>query len=277
MIRISLLSVAVLVGVVGCGKIDQPSSDSSVVVEPTVPAYNCKYDTPTNSYGCYSSSVVFHNETVVKGLWSVYTQSNSNRTDGVVFYDRYLYGFDFFEDGSAGKQLQTDGYTYYREWGVNDEGSSITVSTDGTYAYKATFSSDQQCFEVANGGDTLKFCHESYENSGANLSPTGLYYGAAVRFGNRTDYNFLVPGNWSISGYGDNNAPEVALQLDENGTVASGGEWGVSGDGKLMEIDGVRYLVYQYLEPLSDQCIAVFELYGGGAVASDKWKLCKKK
>lgn len=274
MIRTSLLGIVTAAVVIGCGPVEQ-TSDNSTVVEQTNPAYNCRNDTPTNAYGCYSSSVVFHNETIVEGLWSVYTQSNTNRTDNQVFYDRYLYGFDFAADGSAGKQQQTDGYTNYRQWGVDDGGTAITASDDGTYTYQATFTSDQKCFEVSNNGDTLKFCHESYENSGASLSATGLYYGSSVRFGNRTDYNFLVPGTWTISGYGDNSASAETVRLDDNGTVESGGEWGVSGDGKLMEIDGVRYLVYQYLEPKSAQCIAVFEL-AGGVSTSVKWTLCKE-
>ena len=275
MIRTFVLGIAVLAVLAGCRTIDQ-TSDNNTIVEPTPTTFNCKYDTATNSYGCYSSSVVFHNETVVDGLWSVYAQSNTNRTDNQVFYDRYLNGYDFYSDGSGGKQQQTDGYNVARDWGVNDSGSELTVSNDGTFTYSATFLSDTKCFEVTNNGDKLKLCHETYQNSGATASAdAGYYYGTDVKFGNRTDYNYLVPGTWSLSGYGDNTASEALMTLDANGTIQGGGMWAVSGDGKLMDINGTRYLVYQYLEPTAAQCIAVFEMAYGTA-SSTKWTLCKE-
>lgn len=259
----------------GCGKIDDniQDQDNNTIVENKPSAYNCLSDTPTNSYGCYDTDVLFNGEKVTKGVWSVYTQSNTNRIDGQDFYDRYQYGFDFSGDGSAYKQEQTNGYIFYKIWGVNDTGKEITVSEDGAYAYQETFSG-QNCFKVTNNGDTLKLCHESFVDQ--SFENAAGYYGPDVRFGNLKNYNFAADGNWTISGYGDNNsAAAVAVTLDANGSTSNGGEWGVSADGKVMEIDGVRYLVYQYLEPQAHQCIAVFELYGN-TISSMQWKLCKQ-
>jgi len=272
MIRTFAFTAVSLLLLSGCGKIDTSTTqDNNTIEEPTTPAYNCKNTTPTNSYGCYDSTVLFHGETVTDGIWSIYTQSNTNRTDGVTFYDRYQYGFDFSGDGSASKQQKTDGYVYYREWGINDGGTALTLSEDGTYTYVAVFSG-QNCFQVTNGGSTLKMCHESFVDQ--SQSNAAGYYGTGVAFGNRADYDFTAVGSWSIAGYGDNTVPAATVVLDANGTTSNAQEWGVSADGKVMEIDGVRYLVYQYLDTPDNNCIATFEL-AGGVITPTTWKLCK--
>lgn len=267
------LSLAALVAISGCGRVEE-GSDSNTVDEPTVPAYNCQATSPTNSYGdCYGESVsIFNGEKVVEGIWSLYSQSNTNRTDGTVFYDRYQYGYELADDGSGGKQNKSDGYTLYREWGVDDEGTALTLSSDGSFTYQSSFVG-QDCYAVSNNGDTLKMCHESYVD--LSQSNNAGYFGSGVKFGNLNNYNFDVVGSWSIAGYGDNSAGSTTVTLDVNGTTSNAGEWGVSADGKVMEIDGTRYLAYQYLEPLSSKCIAVFEL-SGGIVTSLKWQLCKQ-
>lgn len=263
------LSAIVILG--GCGRV-KDASDDNTVEEPTVAAYNCKSYSPTNGYGdCYGSDVLFHSKKVTEGIWSLYSQSNTNRTDGTTFYDRYQYGFEFATDGSAGKQNKTDGYTLYREWGINDEGSVVTLSNEGSYTYEASFSG-QDCFVVGNNSEKLKMCHESYVDR--TQSNAAGYYGSGVQFGNLNEYNFYAVGTWSISGYGENGAGITSVTLDANGSTSGGGEWGVSADGKVMEIDGVRYLAYQYLEPFSNRCIAVFAMVGG-ITTSVKWQLCK--
>jgi hypothetical protein len=274
MFKIMFFILWALIILAGC-RIDEQTQDNVTHDEPTLPAYNCTNDTPTNDYGCYSNDVLFHNEVVVDGIWSIYTQSNTNRTDGVIFYDRYQYGYEFEGNyGTAGKQEKTDGYTLDREWGVNDAGDEIAVgshsgSDEGSYTdTKEVFSDD--CLKVINNSVTLKMCHEDFVDT-SYANSTG-YYGENVRFGNRTDYNFIAVGSWTISGY--DATPAVPVTLDANGITGSGGEWGVSADGKVIGIDGVRYLVYQYLDVPEDNCIAVFEL-SDGVTTSVKWKLCK--
>ena len=270
---LALLFTAMLAG---CGRIEEDTTGDNVTYEEqTNPAYNCYSNTPINGYGdCYDSGVLFHGETVDEGAWSVYTQSDENRDDGTVFYDRYQYGFQFYGDGSAGKQQKTDGYTDYREWGINDEGSVLTLSDEGTYSYQAVFTNDSGCFEVSNSGKTIKMCHESFVDQSFGDETRG-FYGANVAFGNRAGYNFIAEGSWTIGGYDTNTASPVTVNLDANGSTDSGGEWGVSKDGKVINIDGTRYLVYQYLDGSKSNCIAVFEL-SGLVTSSTKWELCKQ-
>lgn len=264
------LSAMVILG--GCGRVKE-TSDDNTREETIVSANNCNSYSPTNGYGdCYGADVSLFKEKVVEGIWSLYSQSNTNRTDGTVFYDLYLYGYEFSSDGSGVKQVQTDGYYPYWFWGVDDEGKVLTVSSDGSFTYKSTFVG-QDCYVVTTDSDTMKLCHESYVDM-TNSNNAG-YYGSGVTFGNLHNYNIDVVGTWSIAGYDKNSAGTTTVTLDENGTTSNAGEWGVSADGKVMEIDGVRYLVYKYLEPSSSQCIAVFELSSGNAT-SLTWELCKQ-
>lgn len=260
----------------GCGRIDEDATGDGVTYEEqTNPAYNCYSNTPVNGYGeCYDSGVLFHGETVDEGVWSIYTQSDENRDDGTIFYDRYQYGFVFNGDGSADKQQKTDGYTEYREWGIDDAGSVLTLSDEGAYTYQAVFSNDSGCLQVSNSGKTIKMCHESFVDQSFGDDSRG-YYGANVTFGNRKSYDFVAEGNWTISGYDTNTAATITVELDVNGSTDTGGEWGVSKDGKVIGIDGTRYLVYQYLDGSKSNCIAVFEL-SGQVTSSTKWELCKE-
>ncbi|MEJ2501427.1 MAG: hypothetical protein P8Y65_09985, partial [Campylobacterales bacterium] len=65
------------------------------------------------------------------------------------------------------------------------------------------------------------------------------------------------------------------LAVPADGSTSGGGEWGVSRDGKVMTIDGTSYLVYRYLRPKEDKCIAVYEL-AGDIITPSVWKLCKQ-
>ncbi|WP_416768721.1 hypothetical protein ACM66T_01935 [Sulfurimonas sp. ST-25] len=270
----------------GCGPVeDVQTQDNNTIDLPTTPANNCPAGSYSeNAFGCYGDSVLFPSatgETVAEDVWSIYSQSNTDRTDGIVFYDRYQYGYSFQADGFGFQQNRSDGYSSYWEWGVAATGNPLSVGNyDGvTHQYTSTgqgYQGQPNCYEVTDNGQTLKLCHETLQNQDANVSTSGYYYGPTVKFGNLLNYNFVVVGTWTISGYSGNTAPSETLYFSENGTISigSGGEWGVSADGKIMEIAGVRYLVFQYLEGTDANCIATIELSGGTAT-STLWKMCK--
>ncbi len=269
--RYVTVTVLLMAGLfVGCGKIEDKVQDGSTVDQPTPPAANC-VNLNENEYGCYGSDKVFHGRRIVDGFWSLYTQSNVANVGNVVFYDRYKMGYDFREDGTAFKRQQTSDYVDFVEWGVNNDGTKIRTGDGNTFAYKAVFSSDADCFEVDYNGKSAKLCNEkpvdeSFKNAAG-------YYGDKVKFGNLTYYNFDAVGKWTIAPYQiDGNTTTVTL--DANGTTSRGGIWGVSADGKLISIDGVSYLVYQYLDGDDSNCIAVFETAGLN-ITSRTWKLCK--
>ena len=270
----------------GCGQVDDSQTqDNDTIDVPTTPANNCPAGSYSeNEFGCYGDTVLFPNatgETVAEGVWSIYSQSNTDRIDNVVFYDRYQYGYRLFADGFGFQQNKSDNYNSYWEWGVASSGNPLTVGNyDGlTHQYSASeeFQGQPNCYKVTDDGKTLKFCHETLQNESATMGSTGLYYGATVKFGNLLNYNFTVVGTWTISGYDANTAPATTVYFSENGTIStgSGGEWGVSADGKVIEIAGVRYLVFQYLDDADVNCIATLELAGGTAT-STLWKMCKQ-
>ncbi|WP_345985898.1 hypothetical protein WCX49_01915 [Sulfurimonas sp. HSL-1656] len=284
----AIIATAALLAVLsGCGQVeDTQTQDNNTIDLPTTPANNCPAGSYSeNDFGCYDSSALFPSatgETVVEDMWSVYSQSNTNRTDGVVFYDRYQFGYQFSALGYAFQQNASDDYTYYGEWGVASSGNPLNVGNYNgiLHQYTATgqgFQGQPNCYEVTDDGTTLKLCHETLQNEGATLGSTGYYYGATVKFGNLLNYNFTVVGTWTISGYDANPAPEMTVYFSDNGTIStgSGGEWGVSADGKVIEIAGVRYLVFQYLDDPDVNCIATLELAGGTAT-STLWKMCKQ-
>lgn len=270
---VTMTAAAALLLLSGCGKIDEVQ-DGSTIDQPTPPAANC-IGLSENAYGCYGSDSVFHATKIIDGVWSAYTQSNKQNVGNQLFYDRYRNGFEFRKDGSAFMREQTKDYIYFREWGVNDDGTVINLSDGESFTYKAVFANDENCFEVTDAdSNTIKLCHESYVDS--DTENGSGFFGSKVKFGNLTFYNIDAAGTWKIAPYDSSNTgKEKTVTLDANGTTSSGGEWGVSRDGKVMTIDGVGYLVYQYLKPSSDQCIAVFEL-GGGVITSTTWKLCKQ-
>jgi len=272
MVRTVILALPVAAMLAGCGVVET-SEDANTYVETLSDALNCESDTPTNDYGCYDSGVLFPGstgETVTNGIWSVYTRSD--QTLDTVFYDRYQRGYEFGSDGYAYKQETGEGYNGLGDWGINDAGTSISVYADGSYTYAATFTGQDGCYEVSNDGNTVKFCHESYVDQSLENS-TG-YYGADLRFGNLINYNYKVVGTWTIAGYGSNTAAQTSVTLDANGTTSNAGEWGLGADGKVMGIDGTRYLVYQYLK--NSDCIVTLELSTNSLASSTQWKLCKQ-
>lgn len=273
MVKMIMATGFTLFLIAGCGRVEEVQ-DGSTIDQPSTPAANC-IGLSENTYGCYGADTVFHGLKVVEGVWSVYTQSNVENIGNNIFYDRYQRGYEFRDDGSAFMREQTQGYSYFREWGVNDDGTLLKLSDGKSYTYQAVFANDSNCLEVTREDkSSVKLCHEAYvDYAGENEAG---YYGANVTFGNLTHYYIDAVGTWNIAPYDSSNSgDESTVTLDANGTTSNGGEWGVSKDGKVMTIDGVSYLTYQFLSPASDQCIAVFEL-AGGAITSTTWKLCKQ-
>ncbi len=271
MLKFFSLFVAILLGISGCGRI-KTVHDGATTTPPSVPAANC-VGLSQNAYGCYGSGTVFNGKKIVNGYWSVYTQSNVKNIGNSVFYDRYERGYSFRNDGSAFVRNQTRGYNYYLEWGADNAGTKLTLSDGRTYTYKGVFLSDSNCFEVTReDSSTAKLCNESPISYDGNNS-AGLY-GAQATFGNLTGYYLLVPGVWKISPY-DSGSGATTVTLDANGTTSTGGEWGLSSDGKVISIDNTRYLVNQYLSPSSDKCIAAFVL-ASDVITSTRRKLCKQ-
>ncbi|HHH72836.1 MAG TPA: hypothetical protein ENL04_03325, partial [Sulfuricurvum sp.] len=150
-----------LIVMAGCGRVEEVQ-DSSTIDQPSTPAANC-IGLSENIYGCYGSDMVFHGTKIIDGVWSVYTQSNVENVGNQLFYDRYQRGFDFREDGSAFMRDKTDGYNYFREWGVNDDGTLLKLSDGKSYTYIAVFSNDSSCIELTSSDkSTVKLCHESF-------------------------------------------------------------------------------------------------------------------
>lgn len=260
--------------IAGCGRIEREVEDGTTIDQNLPPAANC-VGTEENAYGCYGAETVLYGKKIVDGVWSVYEQSNVENINNVIFYDRYKRGYDFRENGTVFTREYTSDFSIPFEWGVDADGTTLKISDGKSYVYQSVFASDSNCFEVLRGNLATKFCNESLVDM-TNENDMG-YYGSDVAFGNLTDFNFKGVGIWKLGPYDESNdANETTVTLYEDGNTSNDGQWGVSADGKVMGIDGVRYLVYQYLKPLSDQCIAVFELNEYGYNTSVTWKLCKQ-
>lgn len=270
--RTFLLALSVVLLLSGCRT--EEVEDGATIDQDAVPAANC-VSLSENAYGCYGSDSVFNGKTVVDGVWSLYTQSNVENVGNNTFFDRYKRGYTFRDDGSVFMREQTADFIYFREWGIDDDGVKITLSDGATYTYKAVFANDSDCFQVTQeDGTDAKLCSEVFVDSdGENGSG---FFGANVTFGNLTHYYFDAVGTWTISPYDSSNTgATLTVTLQADGTTTDSGEWGVSEDGKVMTIDGVSYLTYQYLDSSGSDCIATFEL-SGGVITSTTWKLCRQ-
>lgn len=267
----SWIGFVVLLVMAGCGRIEEVE-DGVTIDQNVPPAANC-INLQENSFGCYGSDKVFFGKKLVEGFWSVYTQSNLQNIGNETFYDRYQHGYDFREDGSAFKRQQSETYTYFHEWGVNDGGTELKLSDGNAYVYESVFANDSNCLQGKQNGETVKLCQEFYvDRSQENAAG---YFGDDVRFGNLTNFNFAAVGEWKFTPYNDENSgQEWSVTLGSDGNTSTGGIWGVSADGKVMNVDGKSYLVYQYLKS-PQYCIAVFEL-SGGFITSTTWRLCKQ-
>jgi hypothetical protein len=271
---------AFLLAVTGCGPVDDVTDESSTYEQVFPPAEN---DTGDNGVAIGESGeswfvgadVLFANEKVVEDVWSVYRQGNAeNIEDTVVFYDLYERGYDFRSDGQTFVRQKTKTFSGSAQWGVNDAGTELFLDDpyNYVYVYESVFSNDENCFKVVENSRTVRFCKESFVDQ-TNENADG-FYGSGVTFGNRTNYNFDAVGAWEISPY-EADGPVDTVTLNADGSTSGGGEWGVSRDGKVMTIDGTSYLVYRYLRPKEDKCIAVYEL-AGDIITPSVWKLCKQ-
>jgi len=256
--------------VAGCGVIKTDAVNDDNVDDSLKPiATNCA-DNVENAYGCYGEAKTFGVGAlkIVDGVWSVYSMSTLPVGTQSEYYDRYEYGYRFDKDGTAFKRKDTATYSKSLKWGVSQSGDKLTVSGDGVYIYEGRFGNNKNCFKVSNkeAGESIKMCNEKSVDMG-HKNGAG-YYGGNINFGNYTHGDFRAAGTWEITG-----SSSIVVVLDDNGTTSNGGNWGVSEDGKRIEIDGVSYLAYKY--PKSEECVEAFEL-AGEIITPQVWKMCKK-
>ncbi len=233
----------------GCGQIEDVTATGSIEYEngnydPN--QNNTCYSDYENSAGCFGNSQYFGNEKATSGIWSIYTSSNNY----LEYDDKYLYSVQLMSDGSLKKRDGTKNYYYrYSEvWGVNNEGSILTI--DPTTSYTITASRTGSCYTVSSSGQSYRMCNESLIDS-ASQNSSG-YYGADLKFGNNDLYgNYSVVGSWSIDG--------TTITLNADGTTSTGYEWGLSQDAKVITIDGISYMVYIYPD---NGCIETYEMSG---------------
>lgn len=256
--------------VTGCGLIETDAVNDDNVDDTLKPiATNCA-DNVENAYGCYGDTKTFGVGAlkITGGVWSIYSMSTLPVGTQSEYFDTYEYGYRFSGDGTVFKRSDTATYSESLKWGVNQSGDRLTVSRDGTYVYEGRFGNNKNCFKVSNKevGESIKMCNEdSIDTSHQNSAG---YYGDSVAFGNYTHGSYQAVGTWEIAG-----ANPVVVTLDSNGTTSNGGEWGVSEDGKRIEIDSIKYLVHKY--PKSQECLEVFELVGD-IITPQIWKMCRK-
>jgi len=256
--------------VTGCGRVTDTTNESSTVDQTFPPAGNDKSEYQNEGLGWYSDDAVFAGQKIVEGVWSVYKRTDYAQ-GSTEFYDLYDRGYDFRGYGEAFIRFQTKAFSNSAQWGVDADGTKLALSDYYAYIYKSVFSNDDHCFNVLQNSVTVRFCHEAFVD--ANTSNSAGYYGANVKFGNRTNYNFTAVGQWEISPFEGGQGSTVTLDAD--GSTSGGGEWGESRDGKVMTIDGTSYLVFRYLTPPDDNCIAVYEL-ADNDITDTVWKMCKR-
>jgi len=254
---ITLAAVTVLL-FIGCGQLEDTESGTieyeNVNYDPA--KNNTCFSNRENSAGCFGDDQYFGEHRVYEGFWSIYGKSDNYKN----YYDKYLYGYDFQSDGTLKKRETTQNYYYspLQVWGVNTDGSELTIDPGVTYKIVSRFTND--CYKVNVAEKEYKICHEeSVDTTQKNASG---YYGETIAFGNYDYGRYTVAGSWSIDG--------VSVELTASGKTSNGGEWGVSEDGKLLFIDDNAYLAYRYPD---NGCIETFLMRGDFAL--DKKMLCK--
>jgi len=268
----TILTPLLLLGLfAGCGVAEV--EDDTAVDNTFVPqADNCD-DGIKNSYGCYGSDQGLGEEMLVEGYWSVYTQRDIGTEFDYVYYDTYLYGYRFFHDGTVVKRDATTFYSESLAWGVDENGESVTLKDDGTYSITGQFENSENCYEVTNDDseESLKLCHESAVDN-TNQNGSG-FFGSTVVFGNYHLGDHNASGTWLVSDYDGSSSTTAAHTLSVDGSTGSGGEWGVSADGKMITIDGISYLIFKYL--VDSDCIAAFEMSGNNSTG-EIWQFCRQ-
>ena len=245
----------------GCGKIEESESGKiEYENEDYDPSQNntC-YDDYANSAGCFGNDQYFGNEEITSGIWSVYTKSNNY----LEYNDKYQISYQFMSDGSIKQRNGTRSYYYnYTDvWGVNNEGS--TLSLYPTTSYSITASRTEGCYSVTSSEGSYRLCNEPLISDA--LQNDSGYYGTDLTFGNNDEYgNYTAAGIWSIDG--------TNVTLDANGSTSNDGKWGLSQDGKMITIDGTSYLVNTYPD---NNCIETYEM--SGDYPTDPRILCKEE
>lgn len=253
--------IALMLAVSGCASYEETENDLSIDTNYTSTSNNCN-DDDYNTAGCYGSSEEFGDQKIVSGFWSLYQQ----RDEDIEYYETYLRGYIFESDGSVKKRNDTKSYLLgVSEWGVDEDGNTLTITAEETLTVQGRFNSNQDCFLVYSSetsGD-LKLCHESFIAS--TLSNSDGYYGESVKFGNYDYGNYEVNGTWRFNESG------TTVTMYADGTTSNGGTWGVMEDGKVLAADDTAYLVFKYY---NNGCIYCFEMSGEYAV--DQTTLCKE-
>lgn len=248
-----LLPIVFLLIFNGCGKIEDTTA-GSIEYENTNydPAQNntC-FDNYANSAGCFGTNQYFGDERVDNGVWSLYGKSDNYKQ----YYDKYILGYQLESDGTVRQRKDTQAYYFsaVMAWGVNNDGSELSIDPVNSFTIISKLTGS--CYKVkASDENTYRMCNEDTidENTASNSSG---YYGSDLKFGNNTYGNYTVIGTWSIDG--------VTVELAEDGTTSTGGEWGLSSDAKRLSVDGVDYLVYRYPD---DNNLEVFVMQGDYAV-----------
>ncbi|RUM64963.1 MAG: hypothetical protein DSZ03_03485 [Sulfurimonas sp.] len=248
----------------GCEPIEE-ESDTTINTDFKPNAVNTCNLNDESTLGCFGADLEFgDNETLVEGTWSLYAKRDRN----LMYYNTYLFGYQFSGNGFAQPLNKKQEY-YTLAWGIDRDGTKITVEHEGTLTYVGIFGSDTSCYKVkhsAFGNEELKLCHD--QDITGETNNLGIY-SANVKFGNYTYGNYPVVGTWNISEYGVKDAKISTHILDANGTVRAGGEWGLSRDGKVLHINDSAYLVNEYLD---NNCLVCLNINGN---LMTPLKLCK--
>jgi len=252
-IKLFLLSLTFLLIFSGCGQIEDESAGTIEYENENYESNqnNTCYSDQENSAGCFGEKQKFGDEYIDNGVWSLYGKSDNY----ILYYDKYILGYQLISDGTVKQRKDTQAYYFsaVMAWGVNNDGSKLTINPVNSFTITSKLTGS--CYKVtATNGDTYRMCNEDTIDDNTASNSSG-YYGSELKFGNNTYGDYTVVGSWNING--------ASIDLDENGTTSTGGEWGLSSDAKRLSVDGIDYLAYRY--PDNDN-LEVFIMQGDYAI-----------
>jgi hypothetical protein len=233
----------------GCEKIDENSDNSTNDSYKPNEANTCN-QSEESTLGCYGDDLKFgDNELLTGGVWSVYAKRDAN----VHYYNTYLFGYEFSDQGYVALLNRIQNTVI--EWGINREGSVITMNPEGTITYKSIFGSNNNCYEITHSAykETLKFCHDAVVDD-SHKNELG-FYSETIKFGNYTYGDYTAVGTWVVSEYGTSTTIDIHT-LNADGTTVDGGNWGVSENGKILHVNASSYLINKYL---NNGCMVCFD------------------
>ncbi|MEA2110838.1 MAG: hypothetical protein U9P71_02195 [Campylobacterota bacterium] len=246
----------------GCEQIDETTD--SQTNESFVPneANTCD-QSDENTLGCFGDDMRFgDNSLLTEGTWSIYAK----RDDNINYYDTYLYSYEFSNQGYVAfiDKVQES----VMEWGINRDGTKITINPDGVITYKSIFTSDE-CYEISHSAysETLKMCPDALVDT-TNENEFG-YYSKSIKFGNYQYGDYTAVGTWTVSNYGTSTTVDIHT-LNSDGSTVDGGNWGINKNGKILLVNSSSYLISKYL---SNDCLLCFDLQGS---MLDPLQLCKQ-